>query len=408
MSTTLTDIRTLADDRRRSTSSAVIDWTQNGFRGINGALQLWNQMHDWPWQVESTLMNYNEGITWYPLTESLNFKAILNVVPYKPSDNSRTLTYVTNNKFDKNFIEPYRFAIQTQGQGQYLRVNYVGTMASVNQMSGVAVNGTWVGASAISNVQTNTSESFDLQSSLSFNYAGTAGTLTNTTMTPVDLTRYVDKSSFYFNLNLQSVANFTSVVVRVGNNASNYVTGTITTDYLGNFLVAGVNKLKLVWNGLSTVVGTVNPADIKYILITINYSVSPASRGNWVENFFVSENIPMVFQYYSNNMAMNSAGTIKSQIFTNPANVTDLALWTGTWDFVNEAFVNSLMEIVTWLNGDVSDRQIAVERIEAFVEPLKARLPSRRRYSEVGFTTDLNLGNAIPRSYSYHRFGNNN
>lgn len=404
MSTTLLNIETLADDRRRSTSSAVIDWTANGFRGINGALQVWNQIHDFPWQVEQTLVQYNEGITWYAISSSLNFKAILQVAPYRTPENGRSLYYVTNSAFDGDYIQPWRFAVQTQVQGQYLRLKYTGNCMSVNQMTSLSDNGTWVGASAISNVATDLYDFFDLQASVSFDYSGTSGTLTNSDMTAQDLTRYVARSNFYFNLSLQSVTSFTSVTLKVGTDASNYYTGTITTDYLGNALVAGINKLKLAWTGTITTVGTPTNTSIGYIQITINYSVNPATVGNWIENFFVSENVPMNFQYYSNNMVTTSAG-VKTQVFASSGATSDLALWTGTWDFVNEAFINSLMEIVAWLNGDEKDRAIALARIEEYVKPLRAKLPSRRRYPEMGFTADLNLGNGLPGSYPYNRYG---
>jgi len=220
MSTTLANIETLADDRRRSTSSAVIDWTGNGFRGINGALQIWNQQHDWPWQVEQTIVNYNEGITWYPISSSLNFKAVLQLQPYQTPMSGQGLYYVTNNAFNGDWIQPWRFAIQTQNQGQYLRVKYQGNCMSVNQATSLSDNGTWVGASGITNVATDNYDFFDLQASVSFTIGGTAGTLTNSDMTSQDLTRYATRSNFYVNVSLQSVTNLTSITIKVGTDAS--------------------------------------------------------------------------------------------------------------------------------------------------------------------------------------------
>lgn len=389
MSTTLANITQLADDRRRSSSTAIIDWTGNGFRGVNGALQIWNQIHDWPWQVESVNFNYNEGITYYPISSTLNFKAILNVSPFRTAELSNTLYYVTNNYFDVDFIHTWKLAVQTTAQSQILRVKYTGNTISVAPATSVIGNGTWIGAGGISSVSANSYDSFDLSASLVFNYTGTSGTLTDTMTSAIDLSLYAQRSVFYFNYFFQSVTNFTSFTLKIGSSSSNYITGTITTDYLGNALVVGWNKCKLVWDGSTTTVGTPVTTAIAYVQLTVTYGSSSTTVGNRLENLFVSENVPMILQYYSNNMVTTSAGS-KSEIFANSASTTDTALWSGNWDYVNEAYINSLMEIVAWLNGDVDDRTIAVQRISAFVEPLKSKLPSRRRYAEVSMATDIN------------------
>lgn len=390
MSTTLANIETLADDRRRSTSSAVIDWTGNGFRAINGALQIWNQTHNWLWQSEIYNFNYNEGINTYALASSLDFKAVIDVKPFRPYEKNRELYFLSNNKFDSDMIHQFKFGIDTNTQLQYLRLKYSGQKAVVNSASSLADNGTWVGATAISNVATDPYQFLNQSASVSFNYSGTSGTLTNSTMTAFDLSSYAKRSTFYFNVYFQSVTNLTSVTLLVGSDASNYITGTITTDYLGNDFVVGWNTLKLEWSGTTTMVGTVVNTAINYIQVQIDYSVNPTTTGNSIENFFVSENVPMTLEYYSNNMVVTAAG-VKSQVFASAAATTDLALWTGTWDYVNEAFINSVMEIVAWLNGDQQDRAIAVERINAYIEPLKTKLPSRRRYAEASLVADVNL-----------------
>jgi hypothetical protein len=390
MSTSLANIETLADDRRRTTSSAVIDWTGNGFRAINGALQIWNQSHNWLWQTEVYNFNYNEGITVYPLSSSLDFKAPIDVKPFRPAEKFRELYFLSNNKFDADMIHQYKFGIDVNTQLQYLRLKYAGDYTTINQANTLADNGTWVGATAISNVATNSYQFLNQSSSVGFDYSGTSGTLTNSTMTAQDLTRYAKRSVIYFNVYLQSVTSLTSITLLVGSSAVNYITGTATTDYLGNDFVVGWNTVKLEWSGTTTMVGTVDTTLINYIQVQIDYSVNPVSLGNSIENFFISENVPMQLEYYSNNMAMTTAG-VKTQVFASAAATTDLAMWSGTWDFVNEAFINSVMEIIAWLNGDTQDRAIAVERINAYLEPLKTRLPSRRRYAEASLVADVNL-----------------
>jgi hypothetical protein len=242
---------------------------------------------------------------------------------------------------------------------------------------------------AISSLAADTYDTFEQSSSISFNYSGTSGTLTNSTMTAIDLSRYVGRSNIYLNLNLQSVTNFTSVVIKVGSSASNYITAAAATDYLGNVPIVGWNRFAFPWTGTTAMVGTVVPTAINYVQVTIAYSVNPSTTTNNFENVWVSENMPMIVDYYSNNMVVDTTGA-KTQIFTNAANTTDTPLWTGTWDFVNEPFVTSCMETISYLTGETNDEQDAFAKVQQHLEPLKARLPSKRRYPEFSLVPDLN------------------
>lgn len=392
MSTTLANINNLVNDRRRDNTSDTLDMTQEGFRAINGALQIWDETHDWEWQIAKTTINYNEGVDSYLISSSLAYKAILDVRPQRLTQISDELEYLSNNRFDSDTIHSYKFAIKTEAQNQYLRLKYVGNKAILNSTTTLSDNGTWIGATAISNVSTDKYESFNGDGSIKFDYSGTTGTLTNSDMQSIDVSRYAQRSTIYFDIYLQDVSNFTSITLKVGSSSNDYITGSITTDHLGNQLVNGYNKCKLVWDGNSTVVGTLDNTAFNYIQVTIAYSSSPSTVSNRIENFFISENIPMTLEYYSHNMAIDvSSSNALLQIFNDSSATTDTTLWSGRWDFVNEAFVNSTMEIINWINGDSTSRDIAIERIGAFVEPLKARLPSRRRYPVMTLTADVNL-----------------
>ena len=60
MTTTLNDLNTVINDRRRDTGTNSIDMTTVGFRAINSTLQIWNGVHDWPWTIKT--VNFNTGV----------------------------------------------------------------------------------------------------------------------------------------------------------------------------------------------------------------------------------------------------------------------------------------------------------------------------------------------------------
>jgi hypothetical protein len=210
-------------------------------------------------------------------------------------------------------------------------------------------------------------------------------------MTIKKVERYAQRSTVYFDVFLQDVADFTSITLKVGSSSSDYITGSITTDYLGNALVSGWNRCSLVWNGSTTVVGTLDTSAFDYLQVTIAYSSNPSTVSNRIENFFISENIPVVMEYYTHFMVTDISSGTKEQTFTDSSATGDTTLWTEDWDYVNEAFVNSVLEIIFWMTGELDDRAVAIERIRGFIEPLKAKMPSRQRYPKMQIVPDLNL-----------------
>lgn len=407
MSVLLSDINTLVNDKRRDTGSASIDMTANGFRAINSTLNTWNIEHDWPWQFESTTINYNQGITVYNLASTLAFKAVINLKPYLPTLRGQELYYISNSSFDSDIVHPYKFATRTLAQTQQLRIKYSGDSLIINPVSSTTSNGTWVAAGAISNLSTDVWEHFDQPSSLKFDYSGTSGSLTVTSGSALNVSEFTQRSNIYFNVFLQSITNFTSITVKIGSDASNYITGTITTDYLGAALAAGQwSKCVLNWNGSTSIVGSPNYTNIQYVQFTIAYGSSSTTSGNRIENLFVAANVPMTLQFYSRNMAITSAGA-KSGIFANAANTTDMPLWSGEWDWANETFVNGVMETISYLTGEKDDEANAQQRVIEQLQPLKARLPSKRRYPQFSMVPDVNeqpFGGASSPFFPYRRF----
>lgn len=387
MASTLANINSTINDRRRDTGSTAIDMTGDGFRAVNSTLQVWNQSHDWEFQIEETILNYNEGITYYAVPTA--FKAAIDMRYYKGLRRSE-FDMVSETMFDSDTLTRRRFAISTTGQTERLRIKGTGNTLQIDPSSELTSNGTWVGATAISNVATDSYEFFDLNSSVSFDYSGTTGTITKTLTTGVDLTEYQNRSSIYWNVYFPSVTNWTSMTLKIGTDASNYYTASVTTDYLGQSLTANQwAKFKIAWSSFTTV-GSPTITNIAYIQLTIAFSIDPAATGFRIEDLFISENIPIVFEYYSTNMVQAASGGAKTQIFSNSSNTTDTPLWTGKWDFITESFINSVLETIFWMTGEYDDMALATKKIETIVNNLKQRIPSRRRYPEMAIKFDIN------------------
>ena len=380
--TTLEDINNLINDRRRDTSSNSIDMSTTGFRAIQQTIDLFQQEHDWEFTVRKATIMFHKGITWYNGID--DFKAAIDVRHQKAPDRDKEFNMVSANNFDAETLKTRRFAIATQEGVQYIRIECPGNTTQVEAATDYNANGEWVGASGITNVDTDSYEYYDLTASVKFDFDGTAGTLTNSTISTINLTEFKDRAKVYINVYLPTITNFTSIQMKLGSDASNYYTATATTDYLGNALVVGWNKLEFdVWD---TEVGTVDDENIGYIQLTFNYSSSPNDTNFRIENIFASEDVPLDFIYYSLYMVYDDSAATWVQNFNDASATTDYPLWSGRWDFVTNSFVDACLEQIFWMTGEVDDYTIALSRQMKILEQVKRRIPSRRRYPELNFT----------------------
>lgn len=380
MATTLATVNNLINDRRRDTGTNSVNMTTVGFRAINQTLLLWQQLHDWEFTIEEQLVDYNQGIMHYALNS--DYKSPYDMRPYKGS-RKQEFDMVSQSNFDSEELKKNRFAISVKAQTERLRIqSSLGNKAPLHTATTYDGNGTWVASGDASNVTTDTNEYFELSGSVNFDGNGTSMVMTNSTFTSIDLSDYEDRSNVYFNIYLPTVTNLTSITLRFGSSASAYWTETITSDYLTDSFIVGWNKLKADWG---TKVGSPDSSAIDYLQVTLTWSQSTTDTDFRLENFFCSENVPLIFQYYSTNMVKDASDGTKRQVFDDAASTTDLFLWSGKWDFVTEGFVDSVLEYIFWITGEQEDFNIARIKIQEIVNNLRVRLPSRRRYAEMQF-----------------------
>lgn len=393
--TTLGTMITTINDRRRDSSNQSVDMTAAGFRAINSALQIWNNNHDWDWTIKTVEFQYNPNIDTYALDSIVtDFKAPLTLKYFKPHYKTKEFWMVSQLRFDSAYLWSSRFAIQNIAGVQTLRVKTVdGHKASVNTATQYNSNGTWVGASGISGAYTDQYEGYSYPSSVAFLLSNT-GTLTNDgsiypTFTPVDLTIYQNRSNLYFDIDIPSGGVPSSLTLKWGTDSSNYFTATMTTDYLGNTFETGWTRIKVPWSSLPTTVGTPTITAIKYLQLTV--TTGPVTQCLYrVQNFFVSENIPLVLTYYSTNMVADNADSTQYQIFQDSTHTSDFPLWSGRWDAVTEPFINSVLEIIFFITGEMNDFSVVEKKVIALMEPIKKHYPSKRRMSSFQIVTDTN------------------
>ena len=392
MATNLNDIQVRVNERRRDDSNNSINMNLEGFGAVNSVNDLWNQLHDWEWQIDESLINYNEGITYYAVPS--RYKGPIDLRPYKSTNRKSEFDMVSSNSFDSDTLKTKRFSATTLRGTEYIRIKYPGDKVQI-QTLGDTTDGTWTAGGAVSGLTTDSYESFDLASSVKFDYSGTSGTIDINFQSPVDISKFESRSSIYFNANFPSWTNWTNMALRIGHDlSSNYWTATMTSDYLTRTPTDGQwNTFGVAWSSFTSV-GTPSAAIVGSARLTIVYSSNPDDADLRIENLFVSENVPILFEHYKTDMVVaQGTGSARTQRFTSSANIQDMPLWgagTGKYDFILEPFVSSTLENIFWITGEYKDFSIAQNKVVGIVDNLKKRIPSRRRYPSTSMKFDIN------------------
>ena len=191
-------------------------------------------------------------------------------------------------------ISQYRIAVRDENFSKLLRIDGVTGSKSktLHTCESLTANGAWAASADASNLTLDNDNYITGGGALNFDMAAGAatGVITNSTMSQVDLTDYDEIGSIfvwvfipdYSDAQGDTVTNF---ILRWGNDASNYWHRTVTTNNEGVTFYDGWNLLRFDWNG-ATEVGTVAPATIDYLVLTVTKSASLAADTDWrVDNF---------------------------------------------------------------------------------------------------------------------------
>ena len=189
---------------------------------------------------------------------------------------------------------------------------------TLNAFESLTANGTWAAVSGggASNLGTNTLYKTKGSASVEFDVGATGGAIDNSTMTQVDLTNHDEVSSLFLDLFIPTgftISDLTSVTLRWGNDSSNYWSRTITAPHFGSFN-NGWNLLRFDWNG-ATETGTVDPATIDYVRITV--TTTAADTDFKADNLVSRLGYIYELWYYSKFLFRTSSGTWQDTISDN-------------------------------------------------------------------------------------------
>mgnify|MGYP006890782669 CR=1 FL=1 len=200
------------------------------------------------------------------------------------------------------------------------------------------------------------------------------------------------KTKYYFRwVYLTSVP--TSIVLRFGNDASNYIGATVTAQFGGQDFVANDwNLIAIDLNGTAT--GTIDDSAFDYAYISI---VGPTSGNAYLGPAYLRSWVLMDYWYYSiYNVRSASASVLDKEYFyndtTNAYNTSDMLVGESEWiDVIT--FDAILTTLADSKNTDVI--QLIQSKREKAWEKIQQKYPDM---SPVIITSSWNFGTQFPYS----------
>jgi len=211
---------------------------------------------------------------------------------------------------------PYTWADANRRETDYLLIN-AQTSAGSQIITDFEATTGWSGASGAGTITVDSVEKQNGSYSLNFDItAGTVAYVENSSLTSVDLSSHEDKSTLFLWVYLPTITNLTSIILRWGNDSSNYWSVTETDTFVKFGLVVGWNRLGFAWNG-ATETGTPSASTIDYVRATFNYSVAVTDT-DFRLDYLVSR-MPTRYKhtYYTPAMVKTAAGVYQNTFTAN-------------------------------------------------------------------------------------------
>lgn len=219
----------------------------------------------------------------------------------------------------------------------------------IDNFSSITSGGTWAVGDDATNLTLDSLNAVTGSSSLNFDLDGatTTGYIEKTFNTAIDLSADDEISSLFLYVYFPASSAITNVILRWGNSNSVYWSSTVTAANDGAFH-NGWNLLRFDWNG-ATETGSVDPAAIDYVRITVTYD-GTAETDIRVDNLVSNIGQLHEMEYYSKFMYTSTAGVWQE----DPAEDTDIVkLDTDSYNIYLNKCAEFACQTVQKLNRDV-------------------------------------------------------
>lgn len=341
------------------------DWIQF----FNNWLRYSRQNYNLPWARKVTPIKLFPGVIEYALPSDFAH-VIAPQVPY-PEDDTNNFLYTSETELAQNLTSRNTLSLAFKDGTQYLlcrKKNETVGESIIHDCESVTSNGTWVGSGTATNVRVDNDIFRYGSGSIAFDCSGSGtATLSNSTLTAVDLSDFEDKSYGFLQFFIPSGVSPTSITLKWGTDSSNYWSKTVTVQQNGAaFIADDWNLCSFQWFD-ATEVGTPSSSSIGYV--EVECAGATAASLYRIDQISFKKFSLEDFNYYSSYLVQSSGGTRKESITL----VDDVFL--GVTEFEDCSIFYAASMIGTFILKDSDLASAARSEFERAFNALKIKYP---------------------------------
>ncbi len=259
----------------------------------------------------------------------------------------------------------------------------------LNNAENTTSNGTWSVSGTGSNL-TNDYVNFVADGgSLQFDMTTGTANLTNSTMGQINLENHLNQSTLFYYVYLPTGAEFTSLTLKWGSDASNYYQQSATTDFQGNAFQNGWNMIGVAWLG-ATVVGTPDPSAIDYINVAyVSTANETAVRLNGI---FSALGVILEIEYYSKFLFRDGTTGTFQETVTDDSNKINLD--TESYNLMTNLTASLVVQQQQGMDAALYDGSFFAKQYQSDLQKYKLRYRSETQKPQTSFyrTPRINRG----------------
>lgn len=333
----LTTLSTLLNRMNRYQPISTIE-EQYKVNDLDEALRTLGRSVKTPWLLKKSTLRVFKDVLVYPVASDHDELAFLSS---QKKDQFANFYYTSIQEFYENYYNQRNDLAEIWENGtKYLGVRYDDS-SNLSSQKLDSLSFTASGDASDVTIDTVIYKESDSSSSVRFlNTVNTGVATMSSNFTNINDTSYKNKYLFAW-IYLSSVP--TNIILKFGNDVSNYLSATVTTQFSGQAFTANDWNLVAIDLGTATETGTISSSAFDYLSI----SLTGASAGYYyIDNIYLKKWALLDYRYYSNyNVKTSSASIANQAYFINPsteAYATDSAL-VGDYEWADVIMFDAIL-----------------------------------------------------------------
>jgi hypothetical protein len=370
MSVQYTTLQTIINRMKRWQTAASVEDVYL-VRDIDEAIREYDRKYKWPWMLTRSSIRVFNDILIYPVDDNFHSLAILD--NYKKTFEERArFRYTSIPEFLEDIDNRNDVAEIWDGGKRYLGIRYDSPGSNSRVVDTAQSDDNFTASGVADDIAEDSVVTLeDNRKSIRFTVTG-SGTATVESTFLAFAQQNIERSYFFIDIYLGAVP--TSVTLKIGSSASNYYSTSVTTQFSGQSLVVGWNRLAMDIN-TATVTGSPDTNALAYQSISLVGAT--ASTCYISASYLRTWSLMDLWIYINAHVAVDGSTVPTKRYFLNEDQNTfeQLDRIIGDEEWVDVIMFTALMSTMSDKENSAVKGDLMIKRAEAW-DDLKSKYPT--------------------------------